>query len=251
MKRRLIAASAATLAAALLQAATLSAQPAPAEDPIAVARSLPDSANAALNAGVASAEGDELGPAVLWLERAALLAPIDREIEDALQAAHREARRARAERFSSGTLIEGEPPMLFWWRFLQGIRERTLAWLLVTTNALGFVLLTLARRDKQGHRRDLLHVAASIFLVTMTISGLLWGTRGVLSSQVDPAVVLPADPQARSAPDELAPLRRLPDLFAGAVVLINDERGSWRRVELVSGESVWLDVSAIERIRGE
>ena len=131
MKRRLIAATAATLAAALLQAATLAAQPAPSADAVAAARALPNNADAALNAGVASAERDELGPAVLWLERAALLAPIDREIEDALQAAHREARRARAERFSSGTLIEGEPPMLFWWRFLQGINERTLAWLLV------------------------------------------------------------------------------------------------------------------------
>lgn len=242
--------AAASVATVLLCPAASFAQEAP-EDPVAVARALPRSADAALNAGIASAEVDDLGPAVLWLERAALLAPIDREIEDALQAAHREARRARAERFSSGTLIEGEPPMLFWWRFLQGINENTLAWLLVTTNAFGFVLLTLARRDKAGHRRDLLHVAAAILLVAMTTSAALWATRTVLASQIDPAVVLPADPQGRSAPDELAALRRLPDLFAGAVVLINDERGSWRRVQLVSGESVWLDATEIERIRNE
>lgn len=249
---------AATLTSALVAASgawadvapSLPTQSTPAlQDAEAIARELPRSADAALNAGLAAAERDDLGNAVLWLERAALLAPLDREIEDALQAAHREARRVRAERFASGTLVEGEPPSLFWWRFLQAIGVGALATTLLACNALGFALLGAARRAAEGARRDVMHVAAALFRTAAAASAGIWSMREVLAVRVDPAIVLDAEPRGRAAPDELAPMRTQPELFAGAVVLVEEVRGPWRRVRLISDESVWLDASSIERIR--
>lgn len=230
-------------------APALPTQPTPAlRDAEVVARELPRSADAALNAGLAAAERDDLGFAVLWLERAALLAPLDREVEDALQAAHREARRVRAERFASGTLVEGEPPSLFWWRFLQSISVGALAGALLVSNTLGFAVLGLARRQPEGARRDVMHVAAALLLTLAVAAAATWSLRSGVAGRVDPAIVLDADARGRAAPDELAPLRTQPELFAGAVVLVEEERGSWRRVRLINNESIWLDVSDVERI---
>lgn len=243
------------LYAAALTAGTLAlatgfgakAQNAPVEAPTALETDWLDP-DAAFNAGLEAARADRLGEAVLAFERAHRLAPGDREIEDSLQAAHREARRLRAERFSEGTLVEGEARSLHWWRMFGAWSVARSAALLLGGVWMAGIALGLAQRGAQGWRTDLLRAMAALGVVGALAGAGLWIGRVTTEARVAPAVVLEDAPLSRVAPDELARATRHPGLFAGAIVLTRQVRGPWLEVELPDGERVWIGQNAVEAI---
>ena len=205
--------------------------------------------DAAFNAGLAAARAERLGEAILAFERAHRLAPGDREIEDSLQAAHREARRLRAERFAEGMLVEGESRSLHWWRMFGAWPvSRSAAALLGGVWTAGLAL-ALSLHVARGWRTDLLRAVAAIGVAVALLGAALWAGRVGTEARVAPAVVLQEAPLSRVAPDELARATRHPGLFAGAIVLTRQARGAWLEVELPDGERVWIARDAVEPIR--
>lgn len=192
------------------------------------------------NDALAHAREGEIGEAVWHLERGVWMAPLDREMRGVRDAAQAEARRLRADAMSTGRMTQGEPPSLFWWRFLTGLPLDLVSWLLLASIWSAVLAVLLRRRVPAGGLRDGLLVAALVAGV-VAASSLAWVVgRLVVDEQLQPAVVIPAQPRYREAPDELARVRSHVDLYAGAVVLVRESRPGWVRVELASGESLWV-----------
>lgn len=211
---------------------------------IAAADAAPLDPDAALNAGVLLARADRLGEAAYYLERARALAPLDRDAEDALTQLHGEARRRRAQAATGSTFTEGEPEAVKRWRLFAGVSSDALAVSLAAGVWAWFGALLARRRVTKPAARDALAVVASVGALTAVIAGAGWWGRAI-ATRVRPAVVLAADPRLRDAPDELSRARRDPNLYEAAVVVIREDRGDWRRVELVDGAQVWVTADAL------
>ncbi len=218
-------------------------------DAAALAEARPTDPDAAFNAGLAAAHADSLGWATLWLERAHRLAPLDREIEDALQAVRREARRVRAEESATRSYVEGEAPALYWWRFLAPFQPARCGLGFLVLSTLASLLIGAGlRADRRAVRETLVALGVAAFALA-GLTGAAWVARVQLEARVVPAVVVAEAPRARSAPDDLATARRLPELYSGAVVTVVERRGSHTHVALVSGQTVWVpstDVALID-----
>lgn len=209
----------------------------------------PDDADALFNLGLLEARQGNVARAILWLERAKLAAPLDREIEDVLTAARAEARKQRALGSESKVFMEGESSAVGWWRFFRALPE---AWaraaLLIAAWCWAVAVLVRRRIGAPSTARDLLLVVAiAVALVGLVAAGLVAG-RAWTARDVAAAVVVAGDPRMRTAPDELAIARRDEDLYAGGIVRVTDERGRWLEVELVDGDRVWVDASTVEAI---
>lgn len=211
-----------------------------ADSAVALAIARPDDADAALNAGVVLAHEGRLGEAVLYLERALILAPLDRGIQDARAVVQREARSRRIESSGSRTLTEGEPVSVTRWRFFALLPERSYAVVVLTCSWLSFGILLVRRRLRSAGWRDGTAAAAGLALLVLLSAAALWIGRAVSNRSVEPAVVVAAEPRYRDAPDELSRERPHADLYEGGVVRIVARRGQWTLVELVGGEEVWV-----------
>lgn len=192
------------------------------------------------NDALSHARAGEIGEAVWHLERGVWLSPLDREMRGVRDAAQAEARRLRADAMATGRMTQGEPPSLFWWRFLTGISLDVAGWTLLLSVWIASIVVLVRRRVPVGGLRDGLLVAALCGgLVAATSLAWVVG-RLVVEDQLHPAVVIHAQPRYREAPDELARVRSHVDLYAGAVVLVRETRPGWLRVELATGESLWV-----------
>lgn len=199
----------------------------------------PHDADAAFSLGVVRARAGELGPAILWLERAHRLEPTDRQIEDALTLARAEAHARRNEAAGNAVIVEGAPRGVDRWRFFGGLRRPVYA----TALLIGLWSLTLGAwrfRSAQGARRDAWAVAASAGAIAALVGGGLWAGSAWTAATVQPAVVLNETPAWRDAPDALARATRDPNLYEGGIVLLVDERDGWRAIELVDGDRGWV-----------
>ncbi|MCB9506288.1 MAG: hypothetical protein H6698_00155 [Myxococcales bacterium] len=231
-------------AAAVASTGEVSAAAADVDAAIAAAATAPLDPNAALNAGVLLARADRLGEAAYYLERARALAPLDRDAEDALTQLHGEARRRRAQATSGSSFTEGEPEAVKRWRLFAGVSTDVLAVSLAVGVWAWFGALLARRRVTKPAVRDALAVVASVGALTAAIAGAGWWGRAI-ATRVRPAVVIAADPRLRDAPDELSRARRDPNLYEAAVVVVREDRGDWRRVELVDGAQVWVTAEAL------
>lgn len=205
-------------------------------------------ADLALNLGVRYARADDLGRATLWLERAHHLAPRDRQIEDALGAVRGEIRRRRAESSAGGSFTDGEPAALSWWRTFGLFSRATYAYTLLAATWLLFGALLARRRTTAQTARDALATLAVVSAIAAATAATWWAGSRHTAASLNPVVVIEPQPRGRSAPDELAAATRHPDLYAGAVGLIRDQRGAWSQIELVDGHRLWVDAHTVARI---
>lgn len=204
--------------------------------------------DAAMNLGVTAARDGDIGRAVLWLERAHRLAPLDREIGDALLASQREARRLRAEAMPRAVLVEGEPAGMSSWRFFGAVPARLVIFGLVASSWIFFGALFAARTvDRRGLRDAAVVVAVLALVVGAVFGGLRIGALST-SRSLAPAVVVDDTPAGRDAPDELSPARREANLYPGALTLVRSTRPGWVEVELVDGARLWVRPDVIEPI---
>lgn len=201
----------------------------------------PRDADAALNLGIAHARRGALGEAVYRLEMARLIAPRDRDIQDALALTHRRARMERASAMPNLTIVEGEPESMAWWRFFRAFGPAAWAFTLLAGSWLWAAAVVARRRTQRQALRDVALVTALLGLLAVAAGGALWAGRVVTGVRIVPAVVVASEPAYREAPDELSPRRRHPNLYEGAVVLQVEARGTWRMLELADGTRVWVD----------
>lgn len=201
----------------------------------------PRDADAALNLGIALAHRGALGEAVYHLETARLIAPRDRDIQDALALTHRQARMERADAMPNLTIVEGEPESMAWWRFFRGFGAGAWAWTLLAGSWLWGIAMLARRALVRQAPRDVALVAALLGAVAAAIGAGLWIGRWYTGTRIIPAVVVSDEPVYREAPDELSPRRRQPNLYEGVVALQVEARDGWRMLELADGARVWVD----------
>lgn len=210
----------------------------------------PRSADAALNAGLRFVDADQLGMALVYLERARLMAPLDREIEDALQTVAREARHRRAEEAGDETITEGEPDAMAWFRFFHVMRPTAYRWLLLMAVWMSALLCVAWRRMTPGVARDAVLVATLLSGVTAASAAFFTAGAAWSEANIAPAVIVVDAPLYREAPDELSPQRRHTDLFEGALVKVLERRGEeWVHIEIAGGETLWVAPASLVEIR--
>lgn len=194
------------------------------------------------NAGLGFARHGELGASVLWLERAQLAAPLDREIFDTRQRVQESARREHAS--ANGSFHFGEPPELSWWRTFRAVPAVVAqvlailgAWLVGGIGA----RFALRGRPEPGSTQATTQWAGILIGAVLWLSGTIyWAGREIFTSGLEPVVLMQERPSYREAPDELATTRRHADMYAGAVVLQLEKRDGWLRVKLAGGDTVWV-----------
>ena len=217
-------------------------------DYLALAEEVPTDPDRAFNAGLAAARADDIGGALLYLERARAYAPMDREIRDTVALVRREAGRRRAELWSSDKLTQGQPAPLYWWHFFRSLPLMLVVSLLFGASVVAVLLIVLRSRMSAGGRRDAVTVFAAL-AVFLCINASVWIIAAQrVASRVDPAVIVAATPTWRDAPDDLAAARRGPEVYTGALVLIRESRPGWHRVELADGEKVWMRDDTTTRV---
>lgn len=207
-------------------------------------------ANELFNAGLGFAGQSDTGRAVLAMERAQLLRPLDRDIYDARQRIQTAARTAHAERTGSQRFHVGEPSRVGWWRSMRSFPLWWAQLLMVvgawSVAAAGFhaIARPAASSTHRGVRLAVTLVGGSFALA----GGLLQFGHDVWTASVRPHVVIASSPACRDAPDELARTRRHPDMYSGAIVRAAEFRSPWVRIELAGGDSVWVAESDVAPI---
>jgi hypothetical protein len=200
------------------------------------------------NTALERAEAGDLGESILALERARVVSPGDRGVEDTLLLAQREARRRRAEAAGKAVIVEGEPPAVAWWRAARRMRLLNAQSLTLAFVWLAFGGWLLRRRLPQSGRRDAALVVAVLSSGVALIGLMLVVGNAWTAVTVRPAIVLSEEPTWRESPDELQRARRSTELFEGAVVLVRERRTDWTKIEIVSGNTGWVRRGTVECI---
>jgi len=198
------------------------------------------------NMGLAAAHLDRLGWAAFHLRQATLLDRGDDEAEAALALIEAELRSRRGGNDAGETLTRGEPEDLAWLELFHGVSAGVVDVALVAFSWLAFGLLIRRRRLEAGFRRDAAFVVALLAIV-LTLAALAYRIGAEATHErIVPGVVVSNRPMLYTGPDTQAPRASDPDLFEGAVVLIDEQRDEWVGVELANGRSGWLTSATIQ-----
>lgn len=197
------------------------------------------------NLGLAHARMDELGEAILYLERAARVRPGDAATAAALDNARATLGKRRAEA-KGEAMIEAKPPLAE--ALVRSFEEDTLAVLVLVLDALLFLLLLAHARLRSDSQRTAaaLGAAACGLLLMISATGLFLKRGG--QSEGKPAVVLREGAELREGPDRHARTRAQAHEGVSARVLARD--GGFVRVVLPGGAEGWMqqrDVGLIAR----
>ncbi len=185
------------------------------------------------NLGCAYFRQGNIGKAILWFERARLLAPRDRDILRNLAFA-RTRTLDKIESVYSGT------PLQFLWSFLESISFGEFKWILlfisvIATIATIYWILQLRRKW------------LAIFLwVLFIMFGILFYIKGHRLWETSLAIVVEQRISVRSSPSEDGEL--LFALNSGTRVGILEKRGDWYRIILEDGNSGWANMQGIEPV---
>jgi hypothetical protein len=184
----------------------------------------------------------------LYLERAAMIAPFDSDVTAQLDIVRRIVRLRAIESSRTGKTLDGDEP-LFWWRLGSTMWPPAVAGAIL----LGLWLALVAGLLRRFHRHAAVRDAAFVLLIGggllaaigITASGL----RSIALSQVQPAVLLIADPVVRDGPSEHARKMGVPEsAIPGTVVRIVEERGDWTKIALPGELEGWTTRDAVEPI---
>lgn len=194
-----------------------------------------EDADVYFNLGLAHARLDELGPAILYLERAARVRPGDADTAAALENARATLGKRRADRHGEAT-IEAKPPLSE--ALVRGMHEDTLAVLVLGFDALFFLLLVTYPRLRGDSPRVAAAIAASVCgaLLVLTGTGLFLKRGGHTEGR--PGVVL-REGVVREGPDRHARARGPAPEGASARVVASD--GGFVRVKLPGGAEGWME----------
>jgi hypothetical protein len=200
------------------------------------------------NLGLAYAHLGRFGEASYHLTQAHFLDLGDGEIQDSLALVRAEADRQRAEAARDGVTL-GVPPGIFWLDFFHRLGGLPLDLALVALAWLGFGALLVRRPLAPSARRDALMVVGVACIIALGLGVTYRIGASVTEARVAPGVVTATQPLVYAGPDRSAPRRVEGELSIGAVVLIEERRNDWVRVELSDGRDGWLrdgDIRSID-----
>jgi tetratricopeptide (TPR) repeat protein len=187
------------------------------------------------NLGIASARQDELGRAILNLERAARLRPGDADTNAALETA-RATLGKRLAQAKGEAMVEAKPPLSE--ALVRSLREDTLAIAVLAFDVLFFGLLLAYPRVKTDAQRNTTAVAAAACGVLLAISGTgLFLKRGG-QTEGRAGVVVREGSELREGPDRHARQRASAHEGVSARVLASD--GDFYRVKIPGGAEGWM-----------
>jgi hypothetical protein len=187
------------------------------------------------NLGLAFAREDELGQAILNLERAARLRPGDSETSTALETARATLGKRLAQAKGEAT-IQAKPPLSE--ALVRSIHEDTLAVLLLVFDVLFFGLLLAYPRVRADASRNFTAIAATACGALLVIAGTgLFLKRGG-QTEGQPGVVVREGAELREGPDRHARQRASAHEGVSARVLGRD--GGFVRVKIPGGAEGWM-----------
>ena len=187
------------------------------------------------NLGIASARQEELGSAILNLERAARLRPGDSETSAALETA-RATLGKRLAQAKGEAMVQAKPPISE--ALVRSVHEDTLAVALLVFDVLFFGLLLAYPRVKTDAQRNTAAVAAAACGVLLAISGTgLFLKRGG-QSEGRGGVIVRDGAELREGPDRLARQRASAHEGVSARILGSD--GDFVRVKIPGGAEGWM-----------
>lgn len=205
----------------------------------------PMQASALFNAALDAARAGQLGEARLYMERAHVLRPFDREISDALNLIKQGISRTQMKTLDGEEFTEGTPPQINTWRLTHFIPERLSA-LLLLAGLWGVAFAYLSISSTAGkHRRTVGNSMIVVCSLVILIFGSLWAGARWTASHVTPAVVTAPSPTYQDTPDTLGDEKRSTELYEGALVTIEARADRWRRITLADEQQVWVPAEFI------
>ena len=196
---------------------------------VASAYAEPVSASGLFEKAVTAQRSDNLGSAILNYERAALLAPGDAAIIQNLSVAREKA----------GVSL---PAISAWQRPAYVLGFDGLA-LLASASAIACGLLMVGAGAIPAQYRRSARAASAVFAA----AALFGGSSLVLrSSELDRAVVLAANAEARIAPASSSAVTM--QLLPGETVTPHESHGDFDRITTVDGRSGWVVAGTVEKV---
>lgn len=196
------------------------------------------SADVHYNLGNSYFRMNQLGPAVLHFEKAALLKPRDKDILHNLRVAQTKVK----------TELEEIPEFFVtrWWSNTQKVMS-PLGWgvfglLLLWIGLAGLILWFRGgnrKQRKQGFVLGIILIILSILPFSLGFSlckKMNDSGRSVVMTTVD----------LKSAPDEVS--ESIIKLYEGTTIRLLDQIGGWQKIRLIDGEEGWLEEKVMEKI---
>lgn len=203
-------------------------------------REQPTNVSVLFNAALDAARAGDLGYSRLYLERASVLSPFDREIRDTLSILKQAIGRQHVDSLGGDEYTEGVPDGIGSWRLTRLVPETISAMLLVGflwAAFFGYLLYVPTR----GRARRVLSIVLTVGALTLAaLAAVSWLGARWTDGHVTPAIVVAEKPMFQVTPDELGRPQRSPDLYEGAMVAIEGTTESWLRVRLADERRVWV-----------
>lgn len=179
------------------------------------------------NLGTTHLANNELGPAVLYLERARRLSDDD-DIE---------ANLAVARQRQGDEVVGAEASRPFLERLADALNERVVSVAFLVTWWLGFAAWLVFRRKVEG--RLLWALAAGVLLLAGATLGAAVGVHAWVRHRVVEAVVMPATSKVREFPGDAAKVSF--EVHAGLKVRVMEESGKFARIRLPNALEGWTE----------
>jgi len=188
------------------------------------------------NLGTSYLAQGELGPAVLYLERAKKLAGGAQDVDANLSI-------ARSKQLDQVVGGQAEEPFVS--RLVAATSDQVVGWMFLGAWVLGFGLVILFRSLPRG-RRAWAAVFAALFLALSLPAGLVLWAHVYVRDTLREAVVLTKTAKARELPRDNGKVSF--EVHAGLKVRVEEDAGKFVRIRLPNGLEGWTEAEAIAEI---
>ncbi|AWV89396.1 BatD family protein [Bradymonas sediminis] len=213
----------------------------------------PESVDILYNLALAHAQNSDFGLARLYMERASIFAPGDRQISRNLERLQQLITLQQIEEVRDSATqsdrINSSTGGLFWWSLLTSTTPNSLAvtvvillWLLLVAQIIRrFVDIPLARQAAK--------YASGAFAVGILCCGATWLARAQVVSTIRPAVIINADISLRDGPSQHAGITRLDTIVVpGLLVPTSAENDGWVKLDFDDESSAWTRAENIRYV---
>lgn len=204
----------------------------------------PQSADILFNLGLAHAHQKNFGRARLYLERAAVRAPGDREIAQNLNTIQQIIRLHQVEKargaLALSTRVNTTTDGLFWWTLATHTTPDSLA--IIVTLLLWLLLSAqvVRRIFRDDSTLQAMKIASWVIGVCIVGAAGIWVARTQIVSSIEPAVILQNDIEFRDGPSPHAGLIHVDTVVvSGVMAPTSGENDGWVKLDFDEEEPAW------------